>query len=116
MEKNGSGGKVTAASVPDHWKCGVDRYLCTVSRRKRKRGPPLFFVLRTPGGKSVMVSVEQVRNSVEKHLQGTTHFVVAVEVRPGSKVVVEVDNDRAITLEGARRPEQGRARGPGRGR
>jgi transcription termination factor NusA len=46
-----------------------------------------------------MVSVEQVRNSVEKHLQGTTHFVVAVEVRPGSKVVVEVDNDRAITLQ-----------------
>lgn len=46
-----------------------------------------------------MVSVEQVRNSVEKHLQGTTHFVVAVEVRPGNKVVVEVDNDRAITLQ-----------------
>lgn len=49
--------------------------------------------------KSVMVSVEQVRNSVEQHLQGTTHFVVAVEVRPGNKVVVEVDNDRAITLQ-----------------
>lgn len=46
-----------------------------------------------------MVSVEQVRNSVEQHLQGTTHFVVAVEVRPGNKVVVEVDNDRAITLQ-----------------
>ena len=46
-----------------------------------------------------MVSVEQVRNSVEEHLQGTTHFVVAVEVRPGNKVVVEVDNDRAITLQ-----------------
>ncbi|MBX3284337.1 MAG: hypothetical protein KF703_03260 [Actinobacteria bacterium] len=46
-----------------------------------------------------MVSVEQVRNSVEKHLQGTTHFLVAVEVRPGNKVVVEVDNDRAITLQ-----------------
>ncbi len=46
-----------------------------------------------------MISVEQVRNSVEQHLQGTTHFVVAVEVRPGNKVVVEVDNDRAITLQ-----------------
>jgi len=46
-----------------------------------------------------MVSVEQVRNSVEQHLQGTSHFVVAVELRPGNKVVVEVDNDRAITLQ-----------------
>lgn len=46
-----------------------------------------------------MISAEQVRNSVEKHLRGTTHFVVAVEVHPGSKVVVEVDNDHAITLQ-----------------
>lgn len=46
-----------------------------------------------------MVSVEQVLNSVEQHLQGTSHFVVAVEVRAGNKVVVEVDNDRAITLQ-----------------
>ncbi|MBL7939248.1 MAG: hypothetical protein JNL43_07805 [Flavobacteriales bacterium] len=40
-----------------------------------------------------------MRNIVEKHLEGTTHFLVAVEVRPGDKVVVEVDNDRAITLQ-----------------
>jgi len=46
-----------------------------------------------------MVTVDNVRSIVEKHLEGTTHFLVAVEVRPGSKVVVEVDNDRAITLE-----------------
>jgi len=46
-----------------------------------------------------MITVEQVRSSVEKHLEGTTHFVVAVEVRPGGKVNVEVDNDRAITLQ-----------------
>ncbi len=38
-------------------------------------------------------------NSVEKHLEGTDHFVVAVEMRPGGKVVVEVDNDHAITLQ-----------------
>ena len=46
-----------------------------------------------------MVSAEQVRNSVEQRLQGTGHFLVAVELRPGNKVVVEVDNDRAITLQ-----------------
>ena len=46
-----------------------------------------------------MITVEQVRSSVEKHLEGTTHFVVAVEVRPGGEVNVEVDNDRAITLQ-----------------
>ncbi|TXI80417.1 MAG: hypothetical protein E6Q44_07115 [Flavobacteriales bacterium] len=46
-----------------------------------------------------MISVEQVQNSVEQRLQGTGHFLVAVELRPGNKVVVEVDNDRAITLQ-----------------
>jgi|JI10StandDraft_1071094.scaffolds.fasta_scaffold00484_31 ribosome maturation factor RimP len=99
MEKNGSGGKVTAASVPDHWKCGVDRYLCAVRRRKRKRGPPLFFVLHPCGSLVYMVTEQQVRHSLERHLEGTTHFLVDVAVRPGPKVVVEVDNDKAITLE-----------------
>lgn len=46
-----------------------------------------------------MVTVEQVRQSLERHLAGTTHFVVDVALRPGRKVVVEVDNDKAITLE-----------------
>ncbi|HRD52032.1 MAG TPA: hypothetical protein PKY96_05230 [Flavobacteriales bacterium] len=39
-----------------------------------------------------------MRSIVERHLEGTTHFLVAVELRPGNKLVVEVDNDRAITL------------------
>jgi ribosome maturation factor RimP len=46
-----------------------------------------------------MITAEQVRSSVERHLEGTTHFLVAVEMRPGGTVVVEVDNDRAITLQ-----------------
>ena len=46
-----------------------------------------------------MVTEQQVRHSLERHLEGTTHFVVDVAVRPGPKVVVEVDNDKAITLE-----------------
>ena len=45
-----------------------------------------------------MITAEHVQRIVEHHLEGTTHFLVAVEVRPG-KVVVEVDNDRAITLQ-----------------
>jgi len=46
-----------------------------------------------------MVTAEIVQQSVEKHLVGTPHFLVAVEVRPGGKVNVEVDNDRGITME-----------------
>jgi len=46
-----------------------------------------------------MVSVEQVRNSVEQHIQGTSHFVVAVEVRPGNKVVVEVEMPARVGME-----------------
>jgi ribosome maturation factor RimP len=46
-----------------------------------------------------MVTAEQVKRSLDRHLEGTTHFLVDVDVRPGGKVVVEVDNDRAITLQ-----------------
>lgn len=46
-----------------------------------------------------MVTVEQLRDIVEKHLEGTPHFLVDVAVRPGGKVLVEVDNDKAITIE-----------------
>ena len=45
-----------------------------------------------------MITAELVQRIVELHLEGTTHFLVAVAVRPG-KVVVKVDNDRAITLQ-----------------
>jgi ribosome maturation factor RimP len=46
-----------------------------------------------------MVTADNVRSIVERHLEGTTHFLVAVEVRPGNKVIVELDNDAAITLK-----------------
>ncbi|MEO8589123.1 MAG: hypothetical protein ABI432_07140 [Flavobacteriales bacterium] len=46
-----------------------------------------------------MITAELVQRIVEQHLEGTAHFLVAVEVRPGNTVVVEVDNDRAITLQ-----------------
>ncbi|MFN3876128.1 MAG: hypothetical protein ACK4L7_09490 [Flavobacteriales bacterium] len=45
-----------------------------------------------------MITEEHVRTIVERHLEGTSRFLVAVELRPGNKVVVEVDDDRAITL------------------
>ena len=45
-----------------------------------------------------MITADQVRSTVEQQLQGTGHFLVDVEVRPNDKVIVEVDNDRAITL------------------
>ena len=46
-----------------------------------------------------MITVEHVRDTVQRHLEGGPHFLVDVSVLPGDKVVVEVDNDRAITLE-----------------
>ncbi len=46
-----------------------------------------------------MITVEQLRSVIERHLEGTPHFLVDVEVRPGGKVNVEVDNDKAITLD-----------------
>ena len=46
-----------------------------------------------------MITEEQMRAIVQHHLEGTRHFLVDVEVRPGDKVVVEVDDPQAITLE-----------------
>ncbi len=46
-----------------------------------------------------MIDAGSMRQLVERHLAGTGHFLVDVEVRPGDKVVVEVDDPRAITLE-----------------
>ncbi|MBK9177705.1 MAG: hypothetical protein IPM46_15515 [Flavobacteriales bacterium] len=39
-----------------------------------------------------------MKQIVERHLEGTTHFLVDVELRPGNKLVVEVDDDRSINL------------------
>ena len=36
--------------------------------------------------------------ALERHLEGTPHFLVHAEVRPSGKAIVEVDNDKAITL------------------
>ena len=68
------------------------------SRRKRKGGPPLFFVLHRAAGTG-MITEQQMRAIVQHQLEGTSHFLVDVEVRPGDKVVVEVDDPQAITLE-----------------
>jgi len=46
-----------------------------------------------------MITVERIRNNVERHLEGTSHFLVDVSVRPGNRAVVELDDDQAITLE-----------------
>ena len=46
-----------------------------------------------------MITEGYMRQLVERHLTGTGHFLVDVELRPGDKVVVEVDDPRAITLE-----------------
>lgn len=45
-----------------------------------------------------MITETHVKQIVERHLEGTTHFLVDVELRPGNKLVVEVDDDRAINL------------------
>ena len=45
-----------------------------------------------------MITEERIAGLIERAIAGTDHFLVGVEVRVGGVVVVEVDNDRAITL------------------
>ncbi|MBL7962765.1 MAG: hypothetical protein JNM31_02870 [Flavobacteriales bacterium] len=45
-----------------------------------------------------MIDPATIRQLVEQQLEGTPHFLVDVEVRPGNVVIIEVDNDQAIKL------------------
>ncbi len=45
-----------------------------------------------------MITTKMLTEALERQLEGTPHFLVFAEVRPSGKVIVEVDNDKAITL------------------
>ena len=45
-----------------------------------------------------MVTSEQLKQALQRQLEGTPHFLVSAQVQPGGKAVVEVDNDEAITM------------------
>jgi ribosome maturation factor RimP len=68
-----------------------------VSRRnEREEGAaPLFY---SPADRSGMITTERLTEALQRHLAGTPHFLVHAEVRPSGKAIVEVDNDKAITL------------------
>lgn len=46
-----------------------------------------------------MITTDQLTQALERQLAGTPHFLVSAEVRPSGKAIVEVDNDKAITLQ-----------------
>jgi ribosome maturation factor RimP len=45
-----------------------------------------------------MITTERLTEALERRLAGTPHFLVFAEVRPTGKAIVEVDNDKAVTL------------------
>ena len=45
-----------------------------------------------------MITTQVLTQALERQLEGTPHFLVFAEVRPSGKAIVEVDNDKAITL------------------
>lgn len=45
-----------------------------------------------------MITTAMLTEALERQLEGTPHFLVFAEVRPSGKAIVEVDNDKAITL------------------
>ncbi|HEY0978263.1 MAG TPA: hypothetical protein VGE21_12400 [Flavobacteriales bacterium] len=46
-----------------------------------------------------MITTAQLTEALERQLARTPHFLVFAEVRPSGKAIVEVDNDRSITLD-----------------
>ncbi len=45
-----------------------------------------------------MITTTELTEVLQRQLADTPHFLVHAEVRPSGKAIVEVDNDRAITL------------------
>jgi ribosome maturation factor RimP len=45
-----------------------------------------------------MITTATLKEALERQLADTPHFLVHAEVRPSGKAIVEVDNDKAITL------------------
>jgi ribosome maturation factor RimP len=65
-------------------------------RRTREEGTaPLFCAHLSQSG---MITTQSLNEALERQLAETPHFLVFAEVRPSGKAVVEVDNDRSITL------------------
>ncbi len=79
------------------WVLWKNVYFCAVSRRnEREEGTaPLFY---SPVDRERMITTERLTEALERRLNGTPHFLVHAEVRPTGKAIVEVDNDKAITL------------------
>jgi ribosome maturation factor RimP len=46
-----------------------------------------------------MITTTMLTEALQRQLEGTPHFLVFAEVRPSGKAIVEVDNDKAITLK-----------------
>ncbi|GAB6009930.1 ribosome assembly cofactor RimP [Dysgonomonas reticulitermitis] len=46
-----------------------------------------------------MIDKELIKEIVEKHLDGTSIFLVDVFVRPGNLIVVEIDSDESIGID-----------------
>lgn len=58
----------------------------------RRLGLPLFLSF-------YMISKELIQEIVEKEIEGTSMFLVEVAIRPGNKIMVEIDKDTGVSIE-----------------
>lgn len=77
---------------------GPDAYICPrkSAGEEERGGRPSFLFPTNEGG---MITTQMLTEALERQLAGTLHFLVHAEVRPSGKAIVEVDNDKAITLD-----------------
>ena len=45
-----------------------------------------------------MITVEQIKKLAEEKLSGTTNFIVDINVKPGNKITILLDNDKGISI------------------
>ncbi len=79
----------------DHLGSGLFDIFAPSIGQEEEGKAPLFCTRIAQDG---MITQQQATALVEEALKGTSNYLVGVEVRPGGKVIVEVDKDPAITL------------------
>lgn len=53
---------------------------------------PLFLSFR-------MIDKALIQEIVEKEIEGSSMFLVEIAIRPGNKIIVEVDNDNGVSID-----------------
>jgi ribosome maturation factor RimP len=63
-------------------------------REKEGTQSPLFYFR-----KKEMITAQQIKELVDKKLEGTANYLVDISLKPGNKITILLDSDRGISID-----------------